>query len=71
LLHYEICFTYAASLDERLVVGDAIRWVGPQVWRVEAIDGNHITARLWPNDEPYPERIRESGPGSWPSEKRT
>ena len=66
---YEICFTHAATLGEPLVVGDAIRWVGPRVWRVEEVEGGRHIVRLWPDDEPYPVRIREWGPGEWPDDE--
>ena len=68
---YEISFTYEGTFDEPLVVGDAIRWVGPALWRVEKVDGERVSVRLWPDDEPYPARIKEYGPGEWPDEKRT
>ena len=62
----ELCFIHPAELAEPLAVGDAVRWVGPGVWRVEEIDGDRPIARLWPEGEPYPERIKECGPGEWP-----
>ena len=56
----------ASQVDEELAVGDAVRWVGPGVWRVEEVAGDRVTLRLWPDNEPYPERINEVGPGEWP-----
>lgn len=64
----EVCFEHAAAFDDQLAVGDAIRWVGPGVWRVENVDGERVTVRLWPDDEPYAPRIRHFGPGEWPRE---
>ena len=58
---YEICITHTATVEAPSVVGDAIRRVGPEVWRVEAVEGERATVRLWPNDEPYPGRIKEHG----------
>jgi hypothetical protein len=66
---YEICFTHRATFDDPLVIGDAIRWSGPQVWRVEAVDGARVSVRLWPDSKPYPEHIREYGPGEWPEQQ--
>lgn len=65
---YEIRFTHTAAFDEPLVVGDAIRWVGPLVWQVEEVDEDHHIVRVWPSDEPYPTQIREAGPGEWPDD---
>jgi hypothetical protein len=56
----------ASRVDQELEVGDAVRWVGPGVWRVEEVAGDRVTLRLWPDNEPYPERINEVGPGEWP-----
>jgi hypothetical protein len=56
----------ASQVDEELAVGDAVRWVGPGVWRVEEVAGDRVTLRLWPDNEPYPVRINEVGPGEWP-----
>jgi hypothetical protein len=67
---YEICFRHTGTVDEPLVVGDAIRWVGPDVWRVEEVEGKRVSVRLWPDDEPYPAHIRDFGPGEWPAEHR-
>jgi hypothetical protein len=67
---YEICFKHTGTFDEPLVVGDAIRWVSPDVWRVEEVEGEHVTVQLWPDDKPYPGRIRDYGPGEWPAEYR-
>lgn len=58
--------TGASRVDHELEVGEALRWVGPGVWRVEEIAGDRVTLRLWPDNEPYPERIKEVGPGEWP-----
>jgi hypothetical protein len=66
---YEIYFIETSSFDEPLRVGDALRWVGPLVWRVEEVEGNRVVARLWPDDEPYPERIKGYGPGEWPDDR--
>jgi hypothetical protein len=66
LPEYEICFRQPFMLDEPLLAGDAIRWVGPDVWRVEGIDDARVAVRLWPDDVPYPDRIRDVGPGEWP-----
>jgi hypothetical protein len=55
-------------LDEPLAPGDAVRWVGPGVWRVEHVDGEGATLVVWPGDKPYPLRIREYGPGEWPED---
>jgi hypothetical protein len=63
---YEICFRHPFALDEPLLAGDAIRWVGPDVWRVETVEAARVTVQLWPDDVPYPERIRDVGPGEWP-----
>jgi hypothetical protein len=63
---YELWFTQAASFEEPLAVGDAIRWVGPGVWRVEQIRAKRVTVRPWPAAEPYPERVRGFGPDQWP-----
>jgi hypothetical protein len=68
LPEYQISFTHPGSYDEPLAVGEAIRWVGPVVWRVEAVEGDRVAVRLWPNDEPYPSRIRPHGPGEWPQD---
>jgi hypothetical protein len=38
LSDYEICFMHAASFDQPLIAGDAIRWAGAEVWRVEEVD---------------------------------
>ncbi|MDX6438935.1 MAG: hypothetical protein QOF45_1518 [Gaiellaceae bacterium] len=65
---YEICFAHTGTFDDALVVGDAVRWVGTEVWRVEAVAGNRATVRLWPDDEPYPARITKYGPGEWPEQ---
>jgi hypothetical protein len=70
LPEYEICFRHRGTFDEPLVVGDAIRWVGPDVWRVEEVEGERVTVRLWPDEEPYPARVRDYGPGEWPAEHR-
>jgi hypothetical protein len=64
---YEICFKHTASFDDPLVVGDAIRWSGPDVWRVETVEDGRVTVQLWPDDEPYPAQIRGYGPGQWPA----
>jgi hypothetical protein len=62
----EICFKHAASFPDPVAAGDAVRWVGPGVWRVEEISEERVIVRLWPNDEPYPAQITEVGPGEWP-----
>jgi hypothetical protein len=62
----QICFKHAAAFAEPVGPGDAIRWVGPGVWRVEEVSEERVTLRLWPNDEPYPAHITEVGPGEWP-----
>jgi hypothetical protein len=67
LREYEICFVHATSSDEPLAVGEAIRWDGPEVWRVETVHRNRVTTRLWPDEETYPMRIRDYGPGAWPA----
>jgi len=61
-----IGFVHLTAIDKQLDVGEAVRWVGPGVWRVEEVGGDHVTLRLWPDNEPYPERINEVGPGEWP-----
>ncbi len=61
-----IGFLHVTTADEHLAVGDAIRWVGPGVWRVEEVAEDRVTLRLWPDNKPYPARIREIGPGEWP-----
>jgi hypothetical protein len=61
-----IGFVQLTTFDKELEVGDAVRWVGPGVWRVEEVDGDRVTLRLWPDNEPYPEHINEFGPGEWP-----
>ena len=61
-----IGFVLAATSDDQLALGDAVRWAGPGVWRVEEIAGDRVTLRLWPDSEPYPERINDIGPGEWP-----
>jgi hypothetical protein len=61
-----IGFVQLTTFDEKLEVGEAVRWVGPGVWRVEEVAGDHVTLRLWPDNEPYPDRINEVGPGEWP-----
>jgi hypothetical protein len=63
--HRMIRFEHPAPFDEPLAVGDGVRWAGPRVWRVEDVDGEGVTVKVWPNDEPYPARIREYGPGEW------
>jgi hypothetical protein len=70
LPEYAIYFRHTGTFDEPLVVGDAIRWVGPDIWRVEEVEGERVTVRLWPDDEPSPARIRDHGPGEWPAEHR-
>jgi hypothetical protein len=67
LPEYQLCFTHAATFDDPLALGDAIRWTGPQVWRVDKIDGTRVSLGLWPDEEPYPERIKTYGPGEWPA----
>ena len=62
----EICFQHAAGFAEPVAPRDALRWVGPSVWRVEEVTADRVTVRLWPDDEPYPARITEVGPGEWP-----
>jgi hypothetical protein len=62
----EIRFQHAAGFAEPVAPGDALRWVGPSVWRVEEVTADRVTVRLWPDDEPYPARITEVGPGEWP-----
>jgi hypothetical protein len=57
------------TFDEPVEVGDAIRWVGHGVWRVEEVEGDLVRAGLWPEDEPYPARIRDCGPGEWPDQQ--
>ena len=52
-----IGFVHVTSVGKELEVGDAVRWVGPGVWRVEEVAGDSITLRLWPDNETYPERI--------------
>jgi hypothetical protein len=58
------------TFDEPLGIGNAIRSGGPDVWRVEEVEGERVTAWLWPDDEPYPARVRDYGPGDWPVEHR-
>lgn len=65
---YEICFRYRASFEQPLVVGDAVRWAGPELWRVEAVVGDRVTVKLWPDDLPYPDVISTYGPGEWPGQ---
>ena len=65
---YKMCFDRASIFGQQLAVGDAIWWIGPVVWRVEAIEGDNHTAGLWPSSEPYPTSIREFGPGEWPDD---
>jgi hypothetical protein len=36
------------------------------MWRVEEVEGNQVTVRLWPDEEPYPQIVKDSGPGEWP-----
>lgn len=67
---YEISFTHAAAFSEPLVVGDAVRWVGPGAWRVEEVRSQRVTVRLWPDDEPYPVQIKEYGSEWLDEEKR-
>jgi hypothetical protein len=62
-----VCFKHEVTFDEPIAVGDAVRWVGPGVWQVEEIDGERVILRLWPDDQPYPERVTEYGPGDWPN----
>jgi hypothetical protein len=62
-----IGFVHLTTFDRELEVGEAVRWVGPGVWRVEEVAGDHVTLRLWPDNEPYPDRINEVGPGEWPN----
>jgi hypothetical protein len=57
---------HSAAFEAPLAVGDAVRWVGPGVWRVDEVAGDRVTLRLWPDNEPYPARIGEFGPGEWP-----
>src|SRR5207244_12015439 len=66
---HRIRFIHEGAFDEPLVPGDAVRWTGPGVWRVEDVDGERVTLALWPADEPYPPSIRECGPGEWPDSK--
>jgi hypothetical protein len=61
-----IGFVHLTSFEKKLEVGEAVRWVGPGVWRVEEVACGRVTLRLWPDNEPYPERINEVGPGEWP-----
>jgi len=61
-----IGFVHLTTVDKKLEVGEAVRWVGPGVWRVEEVAGDRVTLQLWPDNEPYPERINEVGPGEWP-----
>lgn len=63
---YEICFANRDTFADPLAIGDAIRWVGPAMWRVEEVEGNQVTVRLWPDEEPYPEIVKDSGPDEWP-----
>jgi hypothetical protein len=63
---HAIGFVHMTTTGEQLEVGDAVRWTGPGVWRVEEVAGDRMTLRLWPDNEPYPERINEFGPGEWP-----
>jgi hypothetical protein len=63
---YEIHFIQTASFEDPLVVGDAVRWLGPGLWRVEAVEGRGVSVRPWPRAEPEPARIRGLGPGEWP-----
>ena len=63
---YEICFANRDTFAHPLAIGDAIRWVGPAMWRVEEVEGNQVTVRLWPDEEPYPKIVKDSGPGEWP-----
>lgn len=66
---HRIRFIHEGAFDEPLAPGDAVRWVGPGVWRVEQVDGQRVTLVLWPSDEPYPPRVKEYGPGEWPDEE--
>ncbi|MEP6977412.1 MAG: hypothetical protein ABI948_05105 [Thermoleophilia bacterium] len=63
---HRIGFVHVATTGEQLEVGDAVRWTGFGVWRVEDVAGDRVTLRLWPDNEPYSERINEFGPGDWP-----
>lgn len=63
---HRIGFVHVTTTGEQLEVGEAVRWAGPGVWRVEEVAGDRVTLRLWPDNEPYPERINQFGPGEWP-----
>jgi hypothetical protein len=54
------------TFDEPLGIGNAIRSGGPDVWRVEEVEGERVTAWLWPDDEPYPAHVRDYGPVNGP-----